>query len=189
MTWPEFLTTVVGTRKAAQLPNALASEQEAALWGCIAERDQGAFASLYAAHGSRCYALALRVSGSPITANAAVTEVFVAVWNGSVEFDARRGTLQALLLIRTHSSTVDLMRRAASPSTTPTARAGRIQAAFAALPEGEAVAIDLTLFGGLTCREAAARLNVSVSLVQTRIRNALAAIRDCDKDVVAIDHA
>jgi len=74
-----------------------AAEQDIALMRRMRKGDADAFAALYRLHEGPLYRFALMRCGDAATAADVVQEVFLALLNGSLQFDALRGQLRSFL--------------------------------------------------------------------------------------------
>src|SRR3954447_2786647 len=163
--------------------------------------DPTTFARVYDEHGGAVYGAALRVLGTPATAQGVAQDVFLRLWRRPGAFDARRGDLGAYLRLMARSRALDLWRTAqASGRATdrlkiaagrdaprveaePVARferaerAGTVRAALGALPEPQREAVVLAYWGGLTADEIAARAGVPLGTAKSRVRLGLQRMR------------
>lgn len=174
----------------------LTEVSDAALAFGIARYRQDALAEAYRRHAGAVYGLARRLLQVDALAEEVVQEVFLRLWNQPDRYDPDRGTLRSFLLAHAHGRAVDLLRsegarRQREEREARIAEAGydlehevwdvttaeRVRTALSALPEGERAAIELAYFGGLTYREAAARLDAPEGTVKSRIRSGLKRLR------------
>jgi RNA polymerase sigma-70 factor, ECF subfamily len=154
----------------------------------MAGGDRDAFARFYDAYAPLAYGVLRRMLG-PEEAAEVLQDVFWELWRRADEFDARRGSPEAWVVVRARSRGIDRLRSArrreemsASPLTdVATDEAApnpgvvvevreTVQGALAALPEGQRRVIELAYFAGLTQSEIAARLGQPLGTVKTRIR-------------------
>jgi RNA polymerase sigma-70 factor (ECF subfamily) len=166
----------------------------------IINRDAVGLEALYDRHATAVYSLALRIVRDVAEAEDVTQEVFAQVWGQARQFDDRRGSVAAWLLMMARSRALDRLRRkravlkpgpgddvlAEIPDAAPNvevmaatdqeARAAR--AAVRELPPLERTAIELAYFEGLTQNEIAARTGTPLGTVKTRLRNALRRVRD-----------
>ena len=84
-------------------------ERDADLIRQIAGGDQDALRELYAIYGQRLYAYAMRLTGDPATAEEAVQESLIAVWQGAGRFRGQ-GRVIAWLLGIVHYKALNLVR-------------------------------------------------------------------------------
>jgi len=167
----------------------------------IAQGDQGDLARLYDDTSRLVYGLALRVVRDPATAEEITLEVYMQVWRTASTYQASRGSVTAWLAMAARSRALDWMRSRqsrlynqgmpmdAAPEMvdlTPSpeeaqqlsSRAVVIRQALAALPAEQRVAIDLGFYSGLTHSEIAAKLNVPLGTVKSRMRMGMLKLRE-----------
>ena len=184
---------------------------DARLVVAISRYEQDALAEAYRRHAGAVFGLAKRLLSDATLAEEVVQEVFLRLWNNPDRFDPARGTLRSYLLAQCHGRSVDLLRsetarrRREERDAQRTAEAGydlelevwdltvadHVQAAIAALPDGEREAIRLAYLGGHTYREVAAILGEPEGTVKSRIRSGLKRLRTslATKGVGAPDEA
>jgi RNA polymerase sigma factor (sigma-70 family) len=167
------------------------SPSDATLLVSVAERDIGAFRTLYERHaGWLALRLARRCNDSELVADA-VQDTFVAIWQKPRSFRGD-GDVAAWLwgiairrLVSRLRQRTDVAAAFGSSETVPAAEDevllsveyGDMGAALARLsPEMRAV-IQAVVLDGLSAREAAQLLNVPVSSVKTRLFRAKAHLR------------
>jgi RNA polymerase sigma-70 factor, ECF subfamily len=171
---------------------------DACLLRTIAGGDSGAVQALYDLHGSRCFALALRMlSQDHGAAEDVVQEVFMRVWRSAGSYDAERASVQSWLLRITRNACIDLMRgRASRPAIAGDSTMSElpasddvwrdvahrltgetIRAALDTLPAEQKEAINLAYFEGLTCQEIAQRTGIPLGTVKGRLRLGLHKLR------------
>jgi RNA polymerase sigma factor (sigma-70 family) len=154
------------------------------LLAAVAERDMGAFRTLYERHaGWLALRLARRCNDRDLVADA-VQDTFVAVWQKSRGFRGD-GDIAIRRLVSRLRQRTDVAAVFASTGTTPAAEDqvllsveyGDIGEALARLsPEMRAV-IQAVVLDGLSAREAAQLLHMPVSSVKTRLYRAKAHLR------------
>jgi RNA polymerase sigma-70 factor (ECF subfamily) len=175
----------------------------------LAARDPGALEELYDRYGRMAFALAVRIVGSPETAEEVVQEAFLSVWNGAGTYEAGRGALRSWLLSIAHHRAVDATRRrAARAQTVPLEEPGQfvgeqdvwsdvsrtltreqVRAALASLPAEQRESIELAYFGGLAYPEIAQRLNLPLGTVKSRLRLGLQKLRSVlEGSELELDH-
>ena len=158
-----------------------------------------ALAELYDRHARSIYSLAVRIVRDQADAEDIVQEVFSQAWRQANRYDAARGNVAAWLLTLTRSRAIDRLRgrrtrpwetsEGNSPLTLPDAglgpdalaasaeQVGLVRAALQALPLVERLALELAYFEGHTHTEIAARLELPLGTVKTRIRQGLLRLR------------
>ena len=165
-------------------------ERATALVSRIAHGDQDALAELYDLTSPTLFGLALRIAGNKEDAEDILLEAYTKAWRIADRFDPARGAPLAWLLTMVRSISLDHLRankRRGTESPSELVAIARhdpwqgdrisIQKALEELPEDQRTAIELAYFEGLTQTEIAARLNLPVGTVKTRVRLALAKLR------------
>ncbi|HEU0155060.1 MAG TPA: sigma-70 family RNA polymerase sigma factor [Stellaceae bacterium] len=177
---------------------ALVPEQDwVALVQAIAAGDQPALHALYERAHRIVFTLIMRITANRETAEELTIDVFHDVWRRASGYDAASGTVLGWIMNQARSRAIDRLRfesrkkRSRGDDVEPTAETAAdphdvlelreqgeaLRKALAALTPGERRAIETTFFGGLTHAEAAARLNLPLGTVKTRIRSGLHKLR------------
>jgi RNA polymerase sigma-70 factor (ECF subfamily) len=175
------------------MPPAVAgSETFPALIARIATGDRDAFSRFYDLAAPLAFGLIRRVLRDPEAAAEVLQEVFWQVWKEAPQYDPKRGSPEAWLVMRAKTRAIDRLRSMrrrdrtfvapvdeavtrgeGAPGENPAARAedrGLVQTALAQLPEPQRRVIEMAFFDGLTQSEIAttrARLGLE------RLRGAL----------------
>jgi RNA polymerase sigma-70 factor (ECF subfamily) len=161
----------------------------------MAAGDENAFGQVYDQSSSLLFTLALRILGDREDASELLQDVYQEVWRKVVRYDAGRGSPMAWLITLTRSRAIDRLRARASRGFGATAsidetgamelpddratqleiQAGRelrasVAKALADLPDGQQEALELAYYEGLSHTEIAARLNVPLGTIKTRIK-------------------
>jgi len=161
----------------------------------VADGDEAAFTLLYDRSVPLLFTLALRSLGDRDEAADLLQDVYQEVWRKALRYDPARGTPMAWLITLTRSRAIDRLRARASRgfgvttsigesgagelpderATPLEVRAGRelresVAKALADLPDGQQEALELAYYEGLSHSEIAARLNVPLGTVKTRIK-------------------
>jgi len=158
-----------------------------------------ALAELYDRHARAIYSLAIRIVRDQSDAEDIVQEVFSQAWRQAGRYDSARGNVVAWLLTLTRSRAIDRLRgrrarpwEAAEGQTPAMLPAGGLapdlaaesaeavsllRGALESLPLVERTALELAYFEGLTHTEVAARLEMPLGTVKTRIRQGLLRLR------------
>jgi RNA polymerase sigma-70 factor, ECF subfamily len=148
-------------------------------------------AELYRRYAGRLYRYALQVLGDPGLAEETVQECFVRLWRTAGQFDPRRGTVAAYLIVLARSAAADVRKR---PSSRPLApleetlvppQRDSVEQILTGLVVREAVdalspahrQVLLLAEAGLPQSQIAARLGVPLGTVKTRTFHALRALR------------
>jgi RNA polymerase sigma-70 factor (ECF subfamily) len=161
--------------------------------------DRRAFAALYAATAARLFPVSMRIVRERQLAEEVLQDSFVSVWNRASSYARERGTPLTWMAAILRNRSLDVVRRtredpdvddertasladeSASPAREAEARAGAHSLArcLAELEGAERQAVALAFFHGLTHAELAAHLRSPLGTVKTRVRRALARLRDC----------
>ena len=172
----------------------------------MAQGDGDALAELYDRYAGPIYSLALRILRDAGDAEDIVQEVFAQAWRHASRYTATRGVVAAWLLTLARSRAIDRLRaRRARPEAAPDDAAAirvidasppidhqllsaeqiaGVRAALDDLPLLQRVAVELAYFDGLTHAEIADRLEQPLGTVKTRIRLAMAKLRETLKGAV-----
>ncbi len=164
-------------------------------------QDEGALADLYDLMGSRAYGLAFRVLRDGPAAEDVVQQAFATLWQQADRLDGARGSIQGLLLTIVHRRAVDAARgrqrqqmhsgpldfEPADSAPTPMEsvvagdeareRTREVQAALQVLPDTQRQVVMLAYFDGLSQQDIAARLDVPLGTVKSRLRLAMQRLR------------
>jgi RNA polymerase sigma-70 factor, ECF subfamily len=169
----------------------------------ITQGDSGALRFLYERYAAGVLALLHRMLGSAAEAEEQLQEVFLVLWREAARFDPERGSLRAWLYTMARRRALDLIRaRQSRPqpgheedvSQSPTRnrektedtpeknasakqRAIAISEALAQLPPKQREVLDLAYFQGLSQYEIAAKLNVPIGTIKSRVRDAMIRLR------------
>jgi RNA polymerase sigma-70 factor (ECF subfamily) len=172
---------------------------EALLVQGIRSGDRNALGEVYDRHAPVALAVALRIVADREQAEDLVHEAFVAAWQKIDRFDPARGSLRSWIVAIVRNRAIDRLR-ANRPSMeigeadersllqtgpNPTwddalARLGgaQLRAAVAELPTEQRDAVELAYFGGHTYREIATLTGVPLGTATSRLRLALARLRE-----------
>ena len=175
-----------------------AVELENALLMRVARGNEGALAHLYDRLAPLAYGLALRITGDAGLAQDAVQDAFLRVWDRAAVFDTGKGSARAWVLRIVRNATIDQLRsrdakfraerRAGDndPEATPAPpdelaigaeRAASLRAVLAELPPQQRRLIEIAYFQGLSHTEIAAREQLPLGTVKTRIRDGVQHLR------------
>jgi RNA polymerase sigma-70 factor (ECF subfamily) len=166
----------------------------------MAAGDRDAFARFYDRYAPLVFPLVLRIVRSPADAADVLQDVFWEAWRGAAAYDPERGTPEAWIIMRARARAIDRVRAVrrrgetfvapvdeatvAAPSGLGGDAAARaeerqlVATALALLPQPQREVIELAYFAGLTQTEIAERLEQPLGTVKTRIRMALARLRE-----------
>src|SRR5713226_3950457 len=180
-------------------PVAPGSESSTALIAAIAAGDRDAFSRFYDLAAPMAFGLIRRVLRDPEAAAEVLQEVFWQVWQEAPQYDPKRGSPEAWLVMRAKTRAIDRLRSMrrrdrtfVAPLDEAIARAedgsaedpavvaedrSLVQTALAQLPEAQRRVIELAFFEGLTQSEIATRLGEPLGTVKTRARLGLERLR------------
>lgn len=177
-------------------------QTDAVLVARLAAGDESALAAAYDLHSDMVFGLARRVTRDEQLAREVTQDVFAYLWELPERVDLTRGTLRAYLSVIAHRRAVDEVRRHArrdraegrlageSPSLAEGHEPGvveaeaeryrnnRLAAVLCRLPDDQRQALMLAYFGGRTYREVAAELGIPEGTAKSRLRLALARLRE-----------
>jgi RNA polymerase sigma factor (sigma-70 family) len=170
-------------------------QADAKLVGQLQAGDEEALKSLYGMYSPLLYSVALRILGDSAAAEEVLQDTFFQLWQSAGNFDSARGSLTGWLMIITRNRALSRLRKVNTahfgpddeavllPDLGPSALEQQIarqlvSAALAGLPKAQQEAITLAYFEGFTCTEIAARTNVPVGTVKTRLRTALRSMKN-----------
>jgi RNA polymerase sigma-70 factor (ECF subfamily) len=174
-----------------------AATDEELLARLAAGLDEAALSQLYDRYQGVMYGLAMRITNDAALAQDAVQEAFTGVWRNATRYEQNRSSARTWLLSITHHRAIDIVRRRRPAAPLPevdevhealtapdlwpevarAADAAAVRNAVAALPDAQREAIELAYFGGLTQTEIAARVQIPLGTVKSRVRLGLAALR------------
>jgi RNA polymerase sigma-70 factor, ECF subfamily len=175
-----------------------------ALLDRVVARDASAIASLYDRHSRLLYGLILRILRDRAEAEEVLQEVFVLVWTRAETYNATLGSPAAWLVRIARNRAIDRLRanqvrtRAAEsvapaePVESPEAAAAAterqraVARALEALPVEQRQLIEQAYFQGLTQSELAARFDLPLGTVKTRIRTGMMTLRRELQHVAAV---
>ena len=164
-----------------------------------ARGDQDAFATLYDQTSGRVYGIVWRVLRSADHAAEVTQEVYTEVWRQASRYEPGKGSVLAWIATMAHRRAVDRVRsvtrevaRDQHYAVAETGRevdhvwegveqrldATRVRKGLASLTPIQREALTLAYFGGLTQTEIAARLQLPLGTVKTRVRDGLIRLRD-----------
>jgi RNA polymerase sigma-70 factor (ECF subfamily) len=166
----------------------------------MAAGDHEAFARFYDRYAPLVFPFVLRIVRDRADAADVLQDTFWEAWRGAAAYDPARGTPEAWIVTRARTRAIDRLRavrrrgetfvapldEAAVAAPVPLGadaaeRAGDrqlIAGALARLPEPQREVIELAYYAGLTQTEIAERLEQPLGTVKTRMRLALARLRE-----------
>jgi RNA polymerase sigma-70 factor (ECF subfamily) len=181
------------------MSSAGAGSETSTLIARIAAGDREAFSRLYDLLAPTAFGLIRRVLRDPEAAADVLQEVFWQVWREAPQYDPKRGSPEAWLIMRAKTRAIDRLRSMRrrdrtfvapvdesvaqggdGPVPDPAVVAedrGLVRTALAQLPEPQRRVIELAFFEGLTQSEIATRLGEPLGTVKTRARLGLERLR------------
>lgn len=159
-----------------------------------ARGSRDALGELYDRHSDAVASVARRLLGPGPEVDDLVHDVFLEAWSRAGDFDPSRGSVRAWLLVRARSRCLDRKRSAAvtrrgtldHEPVDPNSRhdtmdmdvdCGRLRAALERLPVDQRSALLLGVCEGLSSTEIAARLDIPVGTVKSRVHAAMQKLR------------
>ena len=160
----------------------------------VARRDIDAAASLYDRHNRLLFGLIVRILKDRGESEEVLQEVYLTVWNRAASYDARLGSPAGWLVGIARNRAIDRLRMrevrnrpidAPAPPPIESPEAGVLQReqqravvrALDALPADQRSLIESAYFQGLTHTQLAARYELPLGTVKTRIRTGMMALR------------
>ncbi|WP_127551164.1 RNA polymerase sigma factor [Paenibacillus amylolyticus] len=172
------------------------SIEDSRLMRQIAERDASALELLYDRYERAVYSFAYRIVGDPMTAEEAVQELFMRVWNNAERYDASQGKLTTWMFAITRNIAVDMLRRKSKGAATTSVEhetlaayadehtnteeevqrkweGTRIKEALSQLNGDQQQVIESIYYAGLTQQEVSSRFGIPLGTVKSRVRLAM----------------
>lgn len=170
----------------------------------LADGDR-ALGELYERYGGVTFSLARAITGSDPDAAEVVLDTFLEVWRNAPDYDAARGSVRTWLATITRSRALDLVRSRKRRANAVEESAASDALGFAValgkqsdveaeldrslartqvtewlgdLPSKQREALELAYLEGYSHSEIASKLDTPLGTVKTRIRTALAELRD-----------
>jgi len=161
-----------------------------------AHADRAAFARLFEHFAPRVKSYMLRLGAEPQLAEELAQETLLAVWRKAAAFDRAKAAPSTWIFTIARNLRIDAARRSRrgdpveDPSDTPDAEPtpdavlaaaqseGRIQQALGALPPEQAEVVRLSFFSDKPHSEIAEALKLPLGTVKSRLRLAMARLRD-----------
>lgn len=182
----------------------LSNQDDTQLMALIAAGDRPAFAELFARYAVRVKAFIMRGGASGHDADEISQEVMVTVWRKSALYDSARAAVSTWIFTIARNRRIDMVRRHRRPEPDPndplfqpdpepgghealSARqtAARLRESLHGLPEDQRVILQAAFYDGLTHAEIAARLDLPLGTVKSRIRLGLKYLRNALGDEIA----
>ena len=169
----------------------------------IAQRsDTEAFRELYDLYGPRVKSYMIRQGANPDTADELAQETLLTVWRKASLYAAEKGSATTWIFTIARNLRIDRLRRevpwqelpeghneTASDDTAPDEavsereRQVRVQAVLASLPPDQHSVVTLSYLDGLSHSEIAAKLDLPLGTVKSRMRLAYQKIREAVEDL------
>ncbi len=167
----------------------------------LAAGDHEALRDLYRKYSGLVYGIALRILKDPAVAEEAAQDAFVNAWRGAASYGRERGAVATWLGRIARNKAIDLLRSARARGSDEVdewaeaaeigddrgldpfesmhrdLRAAALRRAVAELPEAERRALALAFFQGMSHSEIAAKLELPLGTVKSRIREAMLKLR------------
>jgi RNA polymerase sigma-70 factor, ECF subfamily len=175
---------------------ATAQDDEKDLVRRIANGDRPALALLYDRYAAILLAMGRRVLADAREAEDLVHDVVLEIWRSAGDYDPARGSVRAWILMRMRSRSLDrkkaprVSRKVALDDAGVEGRAeeaaedphfapdrSRVRRALAALPAEQRAVLELGYYEGLSSTEIAARQDIPIGTVKSRVAAALAKLR------------
>ena len=166
----------------------------------MAAGSRDAFAQFYDRYAPLVLPFVLRIVRDRADAVEVLQDVFWEAWRGAAAYDPSRGTPEAWIITRARTRAIDRVRavrrrgetfvapvdEATAGAPTPPGGDAAVRAedrqlvagALAQLSEAQREVIELAYYSGLTQTEIAERLKQPLGTIKTRIRLALARLRE-----------
>ena len=160
-------------------------------------QDRGAFKTLFAHFAPRVKSFLQGKGTSPELAEEAVQEAMLNIWRKAGQFDPQKASASTWIFAIARNTRIDLLRKSNRPALDPNdpalvpdppklatekisaaQNAKRIKEQVAALPSEQQEVLRLAFFDELPHAEVAQRLGIPLGTVKSRIRLALARIRN-----------
>ena len=159
-----------------------------------AERDEGAFAALFAHFAPRVKAYLLRQGACPVVAEDLAQEALLRLWRKAHLFDPTKASAGTWLFTIARNLRIDSIRREKRPELNPddflpeeeleadygmalAAAAARVRIAVKELPPDQVVAVEQSFFADKSHTQIACELDIPVGTVKSRLRLAMARLR------------
>lgn len=161
------------------------------------QRDREAFAQLLRYFAPRVRAYLMRGGASQAQVDEVVQEAMLTVWSQAGRYDATRGNVSTWVYAIARNRWIDRVRKnrrptcdpddpAWVPSTAPAPdaavavarRRDRVAAVLAVLPSEQATIVRQAYFEGKSQRQIAEQMGIPIGTVKSRVRLALARLRD-----------
>jgi RNA polymerase sigma-70 factor (ECF subfamily) len=177
------------------------SEADRLLLRAVAGGSTDSLGRLYDRHAAVVYGLARRIVRADEDAEEVVQDVFTQVWRDASRYEAGRASVAGWLVMLTRARAIDRLRaKRARPDlgqgsdsgpswiaardpdpeevSNATEEVHRVREAVTTLPDAQRSLVELAYFQGLTHTEIAHDTGVPLGTVKTRLRSAMATLRE-----------
>jgi RNA polymerase sigma factor (sigma-70 family) len=166
----------------------------------VAAGEIGGLEAIYDRYHAMAYALALRITTETGLAEDVVQDSLLGVWRNAARYSEARGSVRGWLLAIVRHRAIDAIRRQRAgvalgdetddilpgaltvpdiwPEVSGRLDAEQVRGAMAVLPPAQREVIELAYFDGLTQREISDRTHAPLGTVKSRMRLALATLRE-----------
>jgi len=177
--------------------DATPSREQGRLAARLRERDPEALREVYERCGRVCFGFLVKALGDRGAAEDVQQQVFLEVWRRAPAYDPERGSLLTWVMTIARSRAIDHKRRRVPEPLDPDAAASaaesgttvegevealaerwRMRALLGQLPEAESTLLRMRFYAGLTQSEIAAREDIPLGTVKTRMFNGLRRLRE-----------
>jgi RNA polymerase sigma-70 factor (ECF subfamily) len=162
----------------------------------VVSGDEDALLALYQKHSRAVYSLVIYIVKEPATAEELLQDVFTTLWQKAHSFDPKRGRVETWLLQIARNHAIDWLRQqrrrvretvsleddaqhesVADSQSSPVEQFNDLSGLLKALPLAQRQVIELAYFQGFTHTEIAAKLNLPMGTVKSRILLGLQKLR------------
>ena len=168
------------------------------LIGAVAAGDPDALGALYDRHAARMLGVAHGVLGNRRDAEDLLHDVMLEVWRKAASYDAKRGSLQTWLSVKTRSRAIDRLRSLAvaqrhgmvpasdeyeavdadaDAELLRQAEGPQVKKAMELLSDAQRTVVEMSHVEGYSSTEIAERCGLAVGTVKSRLARAMTALR------------
>ena len=181
-------------RGSTATPVARTSDADIVVLRSVADGDKEALGVLYDRHAGAMLSLGLRILGVRREAEDLLHDVFLEAWQHAGDYDPKRGSVKAWLLLRMRSRCLDRarshgfsrhetldqsrLRHASVERTERRIDAARAYSMLEALPIQQREILELGYFSGLSFSEIADALRIPLGTVKSRAAAAMNKLRE-----------
>jgi RNA polymerase sigma-70 factor, ECF subfamily len=161
--------------------------------------DEAALSAIYDRYSAMLFGMLMRVLQDRQAAEEVLQDLFMQLWHNPGQFDAKRGSLPAWLLVIGRNRAISRLRGSRyrevleekegdfantfasnqniEDETARSELAQSLKAALSTLPAEQRHALELAYFEGMTQSEIAAKTGCPLGTVKTRVRTAMQSLR------------